>query len=159
MEAHVPPSQSAMAKSRSAPDVSVLPWLSATPRIVVVSPAVNSTAPSPLVICCCDVAPPSWQPLQPPDFCSDPAVAVASTTCVHATLSWKVASGVSRKPRLKPLCVPVPTICPCALMPLADVRTQPESAGISVLRSTSGPPRVVSYRNAWPEHSSSPYGP
>src|SRR5579859_1233787 len=48
--------------------------------------------------------------------------------------------GVSRKPRVWPLWVPMPTIWPAELIPLACIRTQPEPAGIMLFKSLIFPP-------------------
>ena len=65
--------------------VSSLPWLRPANQNVFASPIVNSTYPSPAAIACCDRAPASPQPLQPPVFCNVVPETDALTRSVHTT--------------------------------------------------------------------------
>src|SRR5215203_1840453 len=53
------------------------------------------------------------------------------------------AGGVRRNPRLTPLKVPTPTICPPELMALARCSTQPDPDGSNELRSVMAPFRYT----------------
>jgi hypothetical protein len=75
-------------------------------------------------------------------FDADPS----SQASPGSTVSFPQLVGVSTKPRPKPPTVPMPTICPESLIAAAELSVQPETLGMTVLRSVITPSAA---RAAW----------